>query len=108
MSEYATSASHKSLKSLSLTKSAYGRTTPPLRWADNHRPHAHYDYYQLRYYHYYQLLSTTSPTIVLSADIILVASRLMKIARQDVWVSGRAIAVRPILVRGKQHNRAET
>lgn len=102
MSEYATSASHKSLKSLSLTKSAYGRTTPPLRWADNHRPHAHY------YYHYYQLLPTTSPTIVLSADIILVASRLMKIARQDVWVSGRAIAVRPILVRGKQHNRAET
>jgi len=54
MSEYATSASHKSLKSLSLTKSAYGRTTPPLRWADNHRPHAHYHYYQ--YYHYYQLL----------------------------------------------------
>lgn len=103
MSEYASSASHKSLKSLSLTKSAYGRTTPPLRWADNHRPHAHY-----HYYHYYQLLPTTSPTIVLSADIILVASRLMKIARQDVWVSGRAIAVRPILVRGKQHNRAET
>lgn len=103
MSEYATSASHKSLKSLSLTKSAYGRTTPPLRWADNYRPHAHY-----HYYHYYQLLPTTSPTIVLSADIILVASRLMKIARQDVWVSGRAIAVRPILVRGKQHNRAET
>lgn len=100
MSEYATSASHKSLKSLSLTKSAYGRTTPPLRWADNHRPHAHY-----HYYHYYQLLPTT---IVLSADIILVGSRLMKIARQDVWVSGRAIAVRPILVRGKQHNRAET
>lgn len=106
MSEYATSASHKSLKSLSLTKSAYGRTTPPLRWADNHRPHAHYHHYH--YYHYYQLLPTTSPTIVLSADIILVASRLMKIARQDVWVSGRAIAVRPILVRGKQHNRAET
>lgn len=103
MSEYATSASHKSLKSLSLTKSAYGRTTPPLRWADNHRPHAYY-----HYYHYYQLLPTTSPTIVLSADIILVASRLMKIARQDVWVSGRPIAVRPILVRGKQHNRAET
>lgn len=85
MSEYATSASHKSLKSLSLTKSAYGRTTPPLRWADNHRPHAHHYYYHYQSTtNYYQLLPITSPTIVLSADIILVASRLMKIARQDV------------------------